>query len=453
MTTSPSFHTIREDLSNNLNLNVAITNTESAISEEARVVAYAVSFVKCGDFQTKSASLNDASIVMRHSIHQISRRNPKSNSKYDYKMYAIVHRQAEQCSQVLKKVGFEVIVVDPPVQQKEIRGEHLRKFIHKEWCCGSDEFVKLYAYTLPHEIIVHVDIDFAFYKPMDNLFDAILYDKDSREGKEAREKIELERQTDALPDQIGAFITRDWGQVAPGKFPPGYQAGFLVARRDPTVLDELIEVIKEGNYTNGWGHKFGWGEKGYGGYVGAMAMQGLIAYYYDHVRTNNAVELNQCRYNHMGMDIRYRNHPNFRKNYRYGECRNGLQECEDCMITDIDTIYNVHYTMCRKPWQCMAEGYEGGKKPSGGKGNALDTNVVNVDHCHDLTRKWHSVRADLENQLFQLTKDSSIQDGTNGTYMQDIFHGHCKADGNEHYLLLSGSDDTFDKINGLYLNN
>mmetsp|Transcript_5428 Transcript_5428/g.6940 ORF Transcript_5428/g.6940 Transcript_5428/m.6940 type:complete len:102 (+) Transcript_5428:1-306(+) len=101
----------------------------------------------------------------------------------------------------------------------------------------------------------------------------------------------------------------------------------------------------------------------------------------------------------------------------------------------------------------MAEGYEGGKKPSGGKGNALDTNVVNVDHCHDLTRKWHSVRADLENQLFQLTKDSSIQDGTNGTYMQDIFHGHCKADGNEHYLLLSGSDDTFDKINGLYLNN
>ncbi len=212
--------------------------------------------------------------MLRHSIYKISSRNPESGSKYDFKMYAIVHRQAEQCSSKLRDVGFEVLVVDPPLQPDEIRGEYLRKYIHKEWCCGHDEFIKLFAYTLPEEIIVHLDIDFAFYKPLDNLFDAILYDKDSEEGMKARSAIELERPGEKLPDKIGAFITRDWGQVAPGKFPPAYQAGFIVARRDPTVKDEMIEIVKEGNYTDGWGKGAGWSGSGHGGYVGAKAMQG-----------------------------------------------------------------------------------------------------------------------------------------------------------------------------------
>jgi hypothetical protein len=153
--------------------NVAVTTTESS---SPFVVAYAVSFIKCGDFQTQSADLTDASLILRHSIHQISSRNPLSGSRYDYKMYAIVHKKAVDCFKTLNETGFEVIVVDSPVQQSEIKGEHLRKYIHREWCCGSDEFIKLYAYSLlPHDIIVHVDIDFAFYKPMDNLFDALRY--------------------------------------------------------------------------------------------------------------------------------------------------------------------------------------------------------------------------------------------------------------------------------------
>lgn len=48
-----------------------------------------VSFIKCGDFQTHSAGLTDASLVLRHSIHKISVRNPASGSHYDYKMYGI----------------------------------------------------------------------------------------------------------------------------------------------------------------------------------------------------------------------------------------------------------------------------------------------------------------------------------------------------------------------------
>jgi hypothetical protein len=100
------------------------------------VVAYAISLVKCGDHQTNAAGLTDAALVLRHSIHMISSRNPESGSKYDYNMIAIVHRQAIECSKLLETVGFEIMVVDAPVQPEEIQGEHLRKHIHKEWCCG-----------------------------------------------------------------------------------------------------------------------------------------------------------------------------------------------------------------------------------------------------------------------------------------------------------------------------
>jgi hypothetical protein len=305
-------------------------------------VGYAVSLVKCGDFQSSSAGLIDASLVMRHSIHLTH-----LQSKYDYIMYAIVHKQAEACSQILKDVGFEIVLVDQPVNATDIRGEHLRTNIHKEWCCGEQEFVKLFAYTLPDPVIVHVDIDFAFMRPIDDLFDAIMYDKDSPEGKAARSRIPLERPKEGFPDKIEAFLTRDWPQVSPGR-KPLYQAGFLVARRNPQILKEVVDVVLEGNYTPGFSRENGWGGAGYGGLVGAMAMQGLMAYYYDMVRPNTAVELNQCRFNHMGMDVLYRHAPNFRKKHsKAGECRNDLDYCEDCTVTDFELIHNVHYTQCK----------------------------------------------------------------------------------------------------------
>jgi len=404
------------------------------------VVAYAFSLVKCGDHQNHIAGLIDAALVLLHSIHKISSRNPLSGSKYDYKMYAIVHSKAQVCADVLKKVGFEIIIVDPPVETKEIKGKYLREHIHRERCCGHDEFIKLYAYTLPEEIIVHTDLDFTFFKPMDHLFDAIHFSKDSPEGKVARNIIELERPGEELPDKIGAFLTRDWTQVARGKWPPGFQAGFLVARRDPSVMDDLVKIIKEGNYSEGWGNTYGWGNKGYGGYVGAMAMQGLIAYYYDHFRTNSAVELNQCLYNHVGVDVKSR-----------GKCRNGLDTCEDCRKTNLDKIYSTHYTTCRKPWLCQATGASGGKKKGGVMASAINTDTVILEHCLQIVREWHLLRSDLESSIYELTNDDSIKLGVAGDYRKDIFQGHCDGDGSKNYLQLSLQDENMYRIQELYV--
>ena len=430
-----------------------LPKTKTKTTNATKTVAYAVSFIKCKSENSNAANLVDASLVLRHSIHNISVRNPNSGSKYDYKMYAIVHKHAEACSQSIKRAGFEVIVVDPPVLRSEIRGDLLRKRVGGAFCCGEHEFVKLYAYNkFPEELFVHTDIDFAFFKPMDHLFDAMLFDKDSKEGKLARSKIERERDTDEWPDRIDAFITRDWHQVAPNKYPPGYQAGFVVGRRNPQVFDEVIEIIKEGNYSKGWGWTSGWGGKGYGGYVGAMAMQGLMGYYYDHIRPNTAVELNQCRYNHMGLDIRYNGPKRWGKK---GMCRNNHKDdvCEDCMVTEPELIYSAHYTQCRKPWACIAVGFPGGKKPNSTHRYdfAIDTNDCILDHCMMLLEKWHFVRHDLETKLWNLTGDDSIlQEGRNGTYRSDVFLGHCTEDGKDGYIKLSGKEESYARFHELY---
>lgn len=67
--------------------------------------------------------------------------------------------------------------------------------------------------------MVHTDIDFMFYQPMDELFDAMLYPFDSDEGRRARDMIEMEYPDKGatMPENIEAYLTRDYHQVIPGR--------------------------------------------------------------------------------------------------------------------------------------------------------------------------------------------------------------------------------------------
>jgi hypothetical protein len=225
-------------------------------------IAYAISLIKCGDFQSSVAGLTDAALVLRHSVHLTSVRNHKSGSKYDYKMYAFVHRNAESCSQDIQDAGYHVIVVDVPVTIDQIQDKYLQKHIHDWNCCGHDEFIKLYAYTLlDHPVVVHVDMDFLFYKPMDDLFDAIIYSSTSNEGREARSRIPIERpDVDTWPDTIDCFMTRDWLATITGRN-PAFQAGLLVVRPSLEMFDTMINVIRTEEYRPGF-FSSGWGGKG-----------------------------------------------------------------------------------------------------------------------------------------------------------------------------------------------
>ncbi|CAB9526391.1 expressed unknown protein [Seminavis robusta] len=206
------------------------------------------------------------------------------------------------------------------------------------------------------------------------------------------------------------------------------------------MVEETINVVREGNFSGGYNLKNGWGDAGYGGFVGAMAMQGLLAYYYDIVKPNVAVELNQCRFNHMGMDVRYRHPPNFisRKKRKIGRCRNNREFCEDCMITNVSSIYNVHFTQCRKPWNCIGVGHGGGRIPGQKPASAIDTNAGNFDHCMELVTRWHLIRADLEREIEIFTGDSSVYGGAMGQHKKHIFQGHCTGEGGGNYTRIHG---------------
>ncbi len=124
----------------------------------------------------------------------------------------------------------------------------------------------------------------------------------------------------------------------------------------------------------------------------------------------------------------------------------------DCMVTEFDKIYSVHYTQCRKPWQCISRGNNKLPKERGPQDSRddLPLNIVNKDHCYELVRHWHDLRLDFEKQLFSLTGDKSILDGTKNTYKEEIFLGHCNGEGNSGYVPISGKDETFKRASELY---
>jgi hypothetical protein len=170
-----------------------------------------------------------------------------------------------------------------------------------------------------------------------------------------------------------------------------------------------------------------------------MAMQGLPAYYYDEIAPNTSVELNGCRYNHMGANIFYDNVPNFIRKYKdlHGKCRRDVDGCEDCRKTDMSLIKNIHFTNCRKPWNCA--GCKGSKCP--GKGN-IDPRTADYDHCMQVARTWHEMRNDLEQQIVALTGNSKVlSEGQKGSYKKDVFMGHCDADGQSGYVPIAASKE------------
>jgi len=99
----------------------------------------------------------------------------------------------------------------------------------------------------------------------------------------------------------------------------------------------------------------------------------------------------------------------------------------------------------------MATGSPGGRAPNKGRATAINTDCADLDHCLDLVGKWHELRSDLEDQLFALTKDTTINsNGRSGKYKTDVFRGHCSEDGNDGYLSLAGKNATYERVVEVY---
>jgi Glycosyl transferase family 8. len=383
---------------------------------DAPTIAYAVSLTSCEE----TPSLIDGAAVLLHSIHMSSIRNPLSSSKYDYRMYAIVHNSATACRPILEKIGYTVQQVDVPVPVADIQGDFLRENVPQNGCCGELEFIKLWAYTLvEHPFVVHLDLDTVVLKPMDELFDAAIRG-DTRhvsavmwpqEHHLLGSGIEEEEEKEGGTHQekpIHAFFTRDYNMRSAGKKPVGVQGGFLVIRPSMQVFEEFQDIIRKGDYRQGGG----WGGKGYGPFYGSMTFQGIIPYYYDELHPGTAIELNRCVYNQMADNPRDKRTVN---DVVSGKCRDGREDCEDCRERNIEDVVTAHFTLCQKPWHCLPH----------------DQDMLQHRLCRKLFGEWYRIRADLERP--NVPDDLVVGEGG---FQADHFRGFCKGPGKKGYIPL-----------------
>ena len=267
-----------------------------------------------------------------------------------------------------------------PVAVEEIQGEFLRTHIRQNGCCGERELLKLWAYTLTRfHRVVHLDMDSMVLQPLDELFDDL--------GEYG---------------SFGAVYTYDWNMARRGKNPP-VQGGFLVLKPDMQVFDELTDIVRVGNFQAGKG----WGGSGAGAYWGGMTIQGLLAYYYRILHPGTGRAVRECVYNNMVTN------PKDVGGFGKGSCRDGGETCEDCRLSEVDIIKNVHFTICQKPWECF-----------GG------TNCYYCPLCRKLHARWFDIRRDLElTQKWQTYSSKRYS----GSFNLENYHGFCKRSGKMGY--------------------
>ena len=424
-------------------------------------IAYAITVSGCplnngsrGDF---GAGIKDGAAVLKHSIHLNSFQNyPQSQSLYEYKMYALVHLEAESCARsALEPLGYEILLRDVPVQLAEIEGHYLREKVPSNGCCGEKEFVKLHAYTLiQHPIVVHLDLDTLVLKPMDRLYDVMINGapKDGGNGG-----VDVAFGDPLIPtpatdvNQINAFFTRDYNMAHRGMEHAGVQGGFLVLRPSLDAYNEFVSIIRKGDFrSNG-----GWGGMGFGPFYGvshflrcqlfkknriimpiwhtisrssfqSMTFQGIIPYFYDHFHPGTGIELNRCIYNNMADNPRDKPTKN---DVVSGSCRDGYNRpdkndaCEDCRSRPIEDVVTTHFTLCQKPWECLAQ----------------DGDRIQSRLCRKFHREWYRIREDLETTLWGrekvgLKNNEEVLKVRGGDYQIEHFRGYCKSNGERGYI-------------------
>ena len=222
-------------------------------------------------------------------------------------------------------------------------------------------------------------------------------------------------------------------------------------------FQSYLQFIREGNYVGGRGNTAGWGGLGYGGFQGAMAYQGVVAYFYDQLRPNTAVELNACIWNQVVADVIWRGPT---KMEHYGQCReypirpgdtftdntpeNG--RCTDCRIIPVEQVKSAHYTACKKPWECAIPHP---RKSNNARQVHRLSRLTNITTCGLLFRKWFHLRHDYEVLLQHVTHgqivpslSSSPHEGQQQSYEPQYFGGYCTGRGQ--YIPLTPPPEHFD---------
>lgn len=107
----------------------------------------------------------------------------------------------------------------------------------------------------------------------------------------------------------------------------------------------------------------------------------------------------------------------------YERNRPELGACEDCRVLPIAETRTVHYTACKKPWQCTLP-YPRIPGPAMKAHTYRLQQLTNVTTCGLLFRKYFELRRDVEDRIAAAAgKPVSAR---TGTFHPEYFLGYCQ---------------------------
>lgn len=401
--------------------NTTFTNKTREESNTTTTVAYVATITSCGTDPNNKAipfQIAEGAAVLRHSI-------ARNQVKYDFEAFVMYHPDAKDCAEPLQDLGYTTIERDIPVPVQDIQGEFLRERIVKNGCCGEKELIKLEAWTLTdYPIVVLLDLDTLLLKPLDRLFDFLL------DSSKVPYPDDLLRPNTTIPETVNFLYTTDYAMVSPNRKVKPTQGGFVILRPSLTIYHEFVDIVRTGDFreSGGWLGKSGkfWGAMT--GWFSAcmqsfrlfslhltvalnnekqITVQGLLPLYFQILHPGTSVELNWCVWDNMASPSRDGNLVNGKPN---GTCFTQQENCEDCRNRPIADVALAHFTVCQKPWLCMAW-----------RNDAITDRL-----CRAFHHAWFQERSALE----QSWGRSGYGDGT---WDRDHNFGNCRYYGAKGY--------------------
>lgn len=362
---SPAKKSLRE---NSVSISSGIPDRPSDYSNEetrnSKRVAVAITVTKDGPFL-------DGALVLGYAAKKFHDAKKGFPSKYQMDLVAFVSKKAVEVRPVLQKFGWKILERDLPVALEDIENQDYANRMRDSGCCGADEFLKLWAYTLvEYHKVLHLDMDSIIFRNLDSLFDI---DKEF-------------------------LFTGDYNMKGGSPVPPA-QGGFLVIQPSMETFKEFQDIIRKGDH----GPR-GWGGSKIGNFWGGQTIQGIMPYYYHVIHPDRGQEMNRCQYNHM-VDNPY--YPNTKR------CIDGSMNCEDCRLSNPDDVYSAHFTICQKPWTCTEH-----------------VNPRNKVVCAAFHQKWFQLRDEFERDVLHVDPASYRVQQTRYVASQ----GMCKGYGDKKYL-------------------
>ena len=140
--------------------NSIVSSVEIIPKSDKPKIAYAITMTKDGPFL-------DGALVLGYSAKKVHDASHGFESKYDADLVAFVTPAVVTARPILEKFGWRVLERALPVTLDEIENKQYSEGMRNSGCCGADEFLKLWAYTLvEYKRVVHLDMDSIIYQNM-----------------------------------------------------------------------------------------------------------------------------------------------------------------------------------------------------------------------------------------------------------------------------------------------